>query len=250
MSEIQEFASSVPGFYKKSGVDQLLMLAWFCEAKAGKISFDGAMMRRCFIEVGIDPPDMSVYLPRLATKKPPQLLRQSGGYRLTGAVRRDFDTRFGQDPTVATVSKILSDLPAKIPNIAERDFLSEALSCYRVKAYRAAIVMTWNLAYDHLVRWILSDPDRIRSLNSGISSRFPKKGVSIASADDLESLKESELIESARTAGLINKETTVILRDKLTKRNTAAHPSRVKITQHQADDVISDLVNNVILVVN
>ena len=37
------------------------------------------------------------------------------------------------------------------------------------------------------------------------------------------------------------------LSEKLGKRNMAAHPSLVVITQYQAEDVISDLVNNVIL---
>jgi hypothetical protein len=36
--------------------------------------------------------------------------------------------------------------------------------------------------------------------------------------------------------------------DELRKRNRAAHPSGVTFTQHQADDSISELVNNVMLV--
>jgi hypothetical protein len=46
---------------------------------------------------------------------------------------------------------------------------------------------------------------------------------------------------------LLNKNTVAILKDKLTRRNTAAHPSRITVTQHQADDAISDLVLNVIV---
>jgi hypothetical protein len=36
------------------------------------------------------------------------------------------------------------------------------------------------------------------------------------------------------------------LREKLKRRNAAAHPSLVVITQAQADDVVTDLVNNVL----
>jgi hypothetical protein len=46
---------------------------------------------------------------------------------------------------------------------------------------------------------------------------------------------------------VISKNTTEILREKLKKRNMAAHPSQVTIQQSQADDVITDLVNNVVL---
>ena len=49
------------------------------------------------------------------------------------------------------------------------------------------------------------------------------------------------------SAGIINGNLKKILNEKLNRRNLAAHPSLVEITVHQAEDVISDLVNNVIL---
>lgn len=244
---VHDFVASTPGFYKKTAVDQLLMLAWFVEARLQRPTFDGASLRQCFRDAGLEAPDMSVYLPRLSAKKPPQLVKERGGYRLSGAVRRQLDQQLGGDPTIAAISQILSDLPAKVPDLAERAFLSEALNCYRVKAYRAAIIMTWNLAYDHLVRWILADPGRLQSLNSGIATKYPKKNLVVAKFDDVDDIKEFELIEACRTARLLDKNTTQILKDKLTRRNTVAHPSRVTVTQHQADDAISDLVLNVIL---
>ncbi|OAP41344.1 hypothetical protein AU381_05590 [Sinorhizobium glycinis] len=223
------------------------MLAWFIEARQQRASFDGAYMRQCFKEVGIEPPDMSVYLPRLTKKKPPQLIKEKSGYRLAGSARRELDTRLGGDPTVAAVAKALADLPGQVPDVAEREFLKEALSCYRVRAYRATIIMAWNLAYDHLVRWILKDPARIQSLNTGIASKYPKKVLVVTKHEDVDALKESELLEAARIANLLDKNTTQILKDKLNRRNMAAHPSRIVINQHQADDMITDLVANVIL---
>ena len=62
MSEIADFAAQVKGFYKKTAVEQLLMLAWFTEARQQRVSFDGPYLRDCFKQVGADPPDMSVYL--------------------------------------------------------------------------------------------------------------------------------------------------------------------------------------------
>ncbi len=152
MISVSDFAGSVPGFYRNSAVDQLLALAWFIEGKQQRQSFDGAYMRQCFRDVGIEPPDMSVYLPRLASKKPPQLVKEKGGYRLAGSVRRALDARLGGDPTIIAVAKTLTDLPQQVPDLAEREFLAEALNCYRVRAYRATIIMAWNLTYDHLVR--------------------------------------------------------------------------------------------------
>lgn len=223
------------------------MLAWFAEARQQRSSFDGVYMRQCFKDVGVDPPDMSVYLPRLAAKKPPQLIKEKGAYRLSAAVRRALDTRLGGDPTVVAVTKTLSDLPSRVPDLAEREFLTEALNCYRVRAYRATIIMAWNLAYDHLVRWVFADSGRLSQMNKGIATKYPKKNLVLTKPEDADELKESEFIEAARTGSLLDKNTAQILREKLGRRNMAAHPSRVTITQHSADDMITDLVANVIL---
>lgn len=247
MPEINEFADTVAGFYKKSSVDQLLAFAWFLEAIQGRSDFDGAKLRECFRSAGIDSPDMSTYLSRLVKKRPPQLVKVGKSYRLTGTVRRSLDQKYNKQPAAIAVSKLLADLPKSVPNIAERDFLKEALDCYKVRAYRASIVMVWNLAYDHIVEWILADQGRVDKLNAGIQKRFPKKNLTIVDRDDFEELKESELIDACRTARLFNKNIVEILVAKLKRRNSAAHPSTIVVTQAQADDSITDLVNNVVL---
>jgi len=58
---------------------------------------------------------------------------------------------------------------------------------------------------------------------------------------------EREVIEICSTGGLINSNIFKILKDKLDRRNIVAHPSTVVVVQHQADDAVTDLVNNVVL---
>lgn len=103
------------------------------------------------------------------------LLKETGQYKLARAVRADLDKKYGFPHSVIAVSKILIDLPAKVPSIAERAFLNEALKCYRIEAYRSCIVMTWNLAYAHLLDWVLNDTNRLTALNAAIIKRYPKK---------------------------------------------------------------------------
>lgn len=242
-----DFASQTSGFYKKSAVDQLLMLAWHAEVQQGKVVFDGAYLRDCFRAVGIDGPDMSVYLPRLAAKKPPQLVREKGQYRLAGQVRRELDRRFGGDVVQVAVAKTLADLPLKVPDLAERSFLSETLACYKAGAFRATTVMAWNLAYDHLTKWATSTPERLAILNDGIRRKLQGKAVIVATQKDLVNLKEHTVIECCQTAGIVDKNQAEVLFEKLKRRNAAAHPSTIVIGQHQANDTISDLVDNVVL---
>lgn len=60
---------------------------------------------------------------------------------------------------------------------------------------------------------------------------------------------KSEVIEICRTAKLISKNICDILKEKLGRRNKAAHPTRISISQQQADDVVTDLVINVVLAI-
>lgn len=244
---LEELITQISGFDGLPHPDKIRYFSWYIHTEGGSASFDNAAIRDCYHQLHLPPPNLSVYLPRMASKKPAELLRAKGGYKLAGPIRRTMDGKFGRAGSVA-VTALLSDLPGKISDVAEQTFLSEALDCYRVKAFRAAIVMTWMLAFAHLSDWILSDATRLSAFNGAIAVRFPsKKAVNIRGVDDLAELKESEMIEIARNAKLISKNVSDILRDKLKRRNMAAHPSRVQITQAQADDTITDLVNNVVL---
>lgn len=248
---LTDFVGQVDGFDTLSPKDKIKLFGWYLHVHKSLASFDNDAIRACFKHLHLTSPDVSVYLPRMASAKPPELLKERSRYRLARNVRSELDKRYGVNQTVIQVSKLLSDLPDRVPDVAERAFLREALACYRAEAFRACVVMSWNLAFDHLLRWILGDATRLSDFNAAIVRRFPKKiGISIASIEHFEELKEAEVVEICQTASLISKNTTEILREKLKRRNMAAHPSQVTILQSQADDVITDLVNNVVLVLS
>lgn len=240
MNGLNEFTESVSGFHSKSAVDQLLLLGWFIEAVEGKPCFTALDMRPAFQKAGIEPPNVSQDLDRHKNKKPPQVVKSGAGFQLEGTVRRSMDAKVGGNPAVVTVSKLLSDLPAKVPNVTERDFAKEALNCYKVKVNRAAIVMAWNLAYDHLMGWLLADAARLVQLNDRIKKRFSKLTVAVVARNDFDELQESQVIDACRTARLLTKNLVEILEFKLKRRNTAARPSTVLVTQAQADDIHHD----------
>ena len=73
-----------------------------------------------------------------------------------------------------------------------------------------------------------------------------KISVTIAKYEELEELKESEVIEVCDTAGLVGSDIIRIFREKLGERHSAARPSAVVLVRSQAHDVVTDLVNNVV----
>jgi hypothetical protein len=245
--ELTDLVNQVSGFDRAAPKEQIKLFAWWLHTHGGKELFGPAEIRGCYNKLHMSQQAVATYLTRMADAK--ELLKERGQYRLARSVRAELDKKYGVHESIIAVSKILTDLPATVPNVAERDFLTEALTCYQRKAFRACVVMTWNLAYSHLLDWILADQVRLDAFNTAISVRFPKiTNVKITKYDDvLDELKESQVIEICKTASLINSSMFKIMKEKLDKRNIAAHPSGVKVVQSQADDVVTDLVNNVVL---
>ena len=70
----------------------------------------------------------------------------------------------------------------------------------------------------------------------------------IAKMDDFaDELKESEVIAICASARIITGDMQNVLNVGLRRRNTAAHPSSLHITQLQAEAHIEDLVQNFVL---
>ncbi|MBN9006426.1 MAG: hypothetical protein J0H40_13560 [Rhizobiales bacterium] len=247
--ELNDLVSQVAGFDSLAPGEKIRLLAWWLHTHQNMATFRTGDIRVCYQELHLPVPNIAMYLTRMTESKPAKTLRKGDSYNLTRAARSDLDEKYGIHPSIQAVSKLLIDLPEKVPDLTEKVFLREAIDCYRVRAYRACIVMTWNLAFDHLLKWILKDAARLAAFNAAIGIRYPKRaGVSIKTYDNFaDEFKESEIVEVCNTAQTVNSNVIKILKEKLTKRNMAAHPSSVVVVQPQADDVVTDLINNVVL---
>ncbi len=243
----EAFSHRVFSFDALSPSDKIIHAAWYLHAVRSKEYVGTADINECFKTIHLAPPQTSVYLKRLAEKKPPILLKSRHGYKLEGKIRRQLADRYDQPVQKIAVSALLIDLLAKVENPAESVFLAETLKCYSVSAFRAAIVMAWNLTYDHILTYILQSQDRISKFNISVSIKYPKKPDRISDHDSFFDFKEFEVVEVLVHSKIVSKNVGEILKEKLKRRNAAAHPSLVSITQAQADDVITDLVNNVIV---
>lgn len=231
--------------------EKIKFFAWFLHSQKGITRIKAAQIEECYKSLHDDPSSgTGAFLNEMTKRKPKVFLKDSQGYYLASSVRNLLEDQYGQREITVQVTKLLSELPSKIPNVVERDFLDEALICYRHGAFRASIVMSWNLAYDHLCDYVLVK--HLLAFNAKWPIRFEKHhkkaAVStIATRDDFAEFKEDQMIEVCKSANIISDDTFRILKEKLGRRNTAAHPNSIKITQLQAEDFISDLVNNIVL---
>lgn len=247
--ELAELKKVIPGFMEKGHPEKIKVLGWYLHAHHSKETFQPSDIKALYDAMHDTPPSsFSGYFSNLVAQK--YFLKNRTGYRLSGATRDALDKSYKPAGHEVEVSQLLRALPLQIPDLAERTYLDEALICYENGAFRAAIVMTWNLAYHHLCDYVLRN--RLADFNARWLIKYSgmhKNGTrTIKVIDDfMEELKEAEVITIARDAGIITKDIWKIMDDKLGKRNSAAHASSVVIGQLQADALIDDLVKNVVV---
>ncbi len=153
------------------------------------------------------------------------------------------------EPEVVEISESLTDLESQIANSEERVFYEETRLCLKAKAYRAAIVMGWNLIYDHLIRWVYFDQKNLNDFNKDLITRWinkrkNQKYTPIVDLDDFGNIKESMVVDVCHKSKLIDKHDFEALDSGLKKRNKFAHPNSTQTADGPiASGHVSELVN-------
>ena len=244
-----EFVESIEGFSRLNYTEQVKRFCWHIAVQRQKTIFTGADVAACFDDIGCPKPSgVSAFLASLASRKPQFLIKRNRLFALTGHARDQLDSKIGEQDTTFAFDKLLKELPGKLFIEFEKVYLDEALTCFRHGAFRASIVMMWNLAYSHLCNVIMNDPQTLADFNRQLPKTYPKADISeISVRDHFKALKESQVLQIAKSANIISGNVHKILKEKLDPRNIAAHPSHVTISRLTAEDFILDLVQNVVL---
>jgi hypothetical protein len=249
-TELESFTSSVKDFYKKRSREQVDYFIYFLTIEKDNASIQATAIRDCFLILNLLPYSrISAYLAENCKSKdrfPPKFLRIKNGFQLHRNHRILLETNLNKKPLKVKVKKELHDLLINIKNPYENEFLIEAINCFEISAYRASIIMVWNLTIDHLYEFILSN--KLLDFNTALSKNTDKriKIVSVKTKDDFNEMPENKFIEFCRSGGIITNDIRKILEEKLGIRNTYAHPSNLKILESKAVEFIEDLIVNVV----
>jgi hypothetical protein len=248
-NDLEQILQRIQGFSDLQHVEKIKTFGWYLHRVEENARFSGVDVLGCYDRAGLKrPANISKQLDDLCRKSPPELLKDRNGYSLERRTRDTLDQSLGNREITIQVNALIANLADKLTSETERDFFNEALICYRHAAFRAAVVMVWNLTYSHFCEWILRR--HAAAFNGQWPIRYPDlhkkcKVKTIATLDHFGELKESEVIDIARSAGLISAGIYRSLVEKLGKRNNAAHPSTHKFTQIQAEEFVHDLITNV-----
>ena len=246
--QLAELKEAIPGLADKSHYDRIKIFGWWLHVHRSRPSFTGADITKCYTQLHFaGPSSFGAYIKQLVDKK--ELLKAGSRYKLENKIREKLDAAYGKPEITIKVTNLLTSLADTIPDLAERDYYKEALICYKYGSLRAAVVMTWNIAFSHLCDYVLAK--RLPDFNARWSLTYPgmhKKPRTIAVFDDFsDQLKESEVLKICCDASIISKNIYNIMHGSLAKRNAAANPNAIIIDSVQADAFISDLIRNVVL---
>jgi hypothetical protein len=241
-ARIKEVVAPLVGFEKLPHADKLRLFAWTLHAD-GKEYVKASDFAECYDALHLPPPS-NLHRAVQALAEQRDLLKSAQGYRLAKPVRDRHEAKYGLRPITVQVHELLASLPAKLSSKEQSEYLNEALCCFRGQAWRAAIIMAWNVAFDHLCEVVTG---RLPAFNAGYAQAYPKAAEVIAQRSELRDMKESVVIRVCRTAGIIDKTQAKCLERNLEIRNDAAHPSGAPFNQLRAEAFILDVVQTIVL---
>ncbi|HKJ33082.1 MAG TPA: hypothetical protein VKA34_14695 [Balneolales bacterium] len=191
------------------------------------------------------PSNLSREVSKLISAKPPIFVSNGQGLKFHRFAKKELEETYLGAIHNQQVSTVLRELLEKIKGDQQKSFLEEAINCFEIKSYRAAVMLTWLLAMDILYEFILI-PDNLKKFNTAIHAHGKYKKLNISIKENFSDIKESDFIELLRVAKLISKDRRKILDEKLGIRNTCAHPNSIIIKEYKAISFIQDLVTNII----
>lgn len=242
---IADYIDRVESFETLTYNEQVKLLSYFHCISHSKEYFSTTDIKDEFENQKLkQPTNVSQVLKKLSQAKPPILLKDKKGWTFHRKAKKELDETYIGTIHNRDTTNSLRELLKSITGEEQKKFLAEAINCFDIKSFRAAIIMTWLLSLDILYEHILSK--KLPEFNSALVTQGKYKKVKITKKDDFNDLKESDFIELCRIGRIITGDIKKILAEKLDFRNTCAHPNSVVVKELKAISFIDDLISNII----
>jgi len=245
-SHLTTFYGEIPNKDDLSKGELANMFAYYLQVELGRPSVTTAELKRCFALSDLGMPTwLATHLTNNSKGRGATYVKATKGYRLHARERERLAAIFGPKLTIVQTSSPMKAIYDSLPEGARKDFLDEAIRCYAAGCNRASVVIFWLFLMDHLYELVLTRHKP--AFNTVLAGNTDKriKITSLSKRDDFGEIPEGKFVEFLRSAGIISNDVRKILDQKLGTRNTAAHPSTVKLAQSKANDFFDDLIENV-----
>lgn len=244
--KISELLDKVEGFENLTQKEQVKLMSFFFCVEHQVDSFLPSQIRSCFENESLRvPANVNNEVKKLTDEKPPTFVKKGSGYTFERNVRKSLESVYLGSTHKQIISTTLRDLIPKLKSKEQQSFLEEAISCFEIKSFRAAIIMTWLLTMDTIYEFVLAK--KLSEFNTAIQTHGKYKKIIVSTKDNFSDIKESDFIELLRIAKIISNDTRKILDEKLDFRNTCAHPNTIVIKETKAISFIEDIIENVMV---
>jgi len=186
-------------------------------------------------------PNISRELSTICTGKSREIFKTKNGFVLERGFIKLMDEKFAVKYTKEISIQFQEQLD-RVKQPIQKEFLQDAFSCFNAKLYRPTILMTWIVVMDVLYEYVLSH--YLISFNAELIKT--NKKIIIQKKGDFEDLKESTFIELLRASSVISKEQKKILDEKLSVRNSAAHPNSTSFKEAKTVTFVEELFNDIV----
>jgi hypothetical protein len=142
---------------------------------------------------------------------------------------------------------ISAEIRAKLAALPTRDvrvsaFVEEALLCFDMGCFRAAVVLAWCGAIALLQLHVISD--HLAEFNTEALRRDARWRAAHA-AEDLGRLREVEFLQILETVNVITKSVRTELESGLKLRNSCGHPTELQVSEARTAAHLESLLLNV-----
>jgi hypothetical protein len=239
------FYRAIPNAKECTDRDLVSCFIYHLTIEQGAQSATVQAIMRCFVDCDLPVPKrLRQFLSEGISKAQSRYIKTSDGYRLHKHNAEKISQSLGERQVEIQVSAELRKLESSLPEGHARTFLTEAIDCFEAGASRAAIIMTWVLAMNLLNNYIVSS--KLAEFNAALTLAPAGKVKFVTTYDELNDLKESKIIELAKSANIISKDVWKVMDQALDTRNSCAHPAELVVKKSKAIAIIEDLFENVI----
>jgi hypothetical protein len=166
---------------------------------------------------------------------------------------RELQSEFGEEvadvveESPAAALESLEDAVAQAPK-EYRPYLEEAVQCYQHRLYRAAILMVWAAVVQHLYSTAGSHKGGVRDIEHANKARFGtmRKYHQIKKQDDFLYIGDKDFIQLGEDAGMYNRNTRMLLHERLVLRNLCGHPTGYTPGREETVVFIESLLLNIL----
>ena len=245
MATFSELLDKVENFEIMSQQQKVKIVAFIFTVINNANSFGVNDIKASFLNEGLkEPSNIHRELINLTSCKPAIFLKRNDDYIFERHAKMKLEEAYFNEIRVKQVSSILRLILENVQSPQKRVFLEECINCYEIGAYRSSVVMSWLLAIATISEFVLKL--KLNEFNAAIQSHGKYKKLSVTNKDDFTEIKESDFIELLRVAKIITNDTRKILDEKLSFRNTCAHPNSIIVKDSKAVAFIEDVIENII----